>query len=421
MSADILVMCADTEVLRFNFTEGIYDVLRSELLPYPLKGRLRPSLPDKQTYTKYEMTQSIAIARNNYNAVLDWLGSRTLPLSRKNAKWIYNLLKFEQVNTIQQRAKIAITCRAVSLLDNYWLKLDTDKTNWNSVNLRHNSLSEVIAQVALHGKSLTFDGSYASPELTTNGTYAKAWRRHEDGSLWLYKLGANGNTESRIEVMCSDLLDMMSVVHCHYEAGTDDGKYICMCPCMSNDQLSILPGMDFISWCNVNGKNPDTEMLRIDCDSIYRMWIVDYLLCNRDRHGQNWGFYYRPSNMHIEGCHPLFDHNNAFDIEYMKDREAPYQFGGMTTREAAKLAMSRVDFCFTEPITRGDFFTDRQYAEFTWRAKDLGIRTVSRYDALIVKEAIKIGLKPDLDRLKSMLSQHEVDAETLHTAMMSLI
>ena len=32
------------------------------------------------------------------------------------------------------------------------------------------------------------------------------------------------------------------------------------------------------------------------------------------------------------GCHPLFDHNNAFDIDYMKDMDAPYQFDNMTIR-----------------------------------------------------------------------------------------
>jgi len=68
-------------------------------------------------------------------------------------------------------------CRAVSLLDNYWLKMEGDAATWAETNLRHNKLNEVIAQVALHGKSLTLQGSMQTPELTTNGAYAKAWRR----------------------------------------------------------------------------------------------------------------------------------------------------------------------------------------------------------------------------------------------------
>lgn len=116
--------------------------------------------------------------------------------------------------------KIAMTCRAVSVLDPYWLKFDEDPDiTWSQADVKQNPLNEIVAQVALHGKSLTLQGSLVTPELTTNGAYAKAWRRHPDGCLWLYKLGADGNTESRIEVMCSNLLDKMNVEHVHYEAG----------------------------------------------------------------------------------------------------------------------------------------------------------------------------------------------------------
>lgn len=201
----------------------------------------------------------------------------------------------------------------------------------------------------------------------------RLWRRHKDGSLWLYKRGANGNTESRIEVMCSNLLDKMNVEHVHYEAGVDDGQYVCMCECMTSENLSILTGLDFYSYCSRNGLDFEKEYLSIDADSMYKMWIVDYLIANRDRHSLNWGFYYNQDSMQILGCHPLFDHNNAFDTEFMQNREAPYQFGNMTIRQAAKLGMSKTDFHFTGEISRDDFITDRQYTEFMWRAKDLSI------------------------------------------------
>ena len=78
--------------------------------------------------------------------------------------------------------------------------------------------------------------------------------------------------------------------------------------------------------------------------------------------------------MEILGCHPLFDHNNAFDIDFMRDMDAPYQFGEMTIRQAAKKAMEKVDFHFTASITRADFITDRQYQSFCKRAKCLGLK-----------------------------------------------
>ena len=369
------IMRKDTEVMKVDFGALQYEVINEQYLPYPIRGRLR-AMPDPGAIkTTYDMTQSVLAARKNEEAVVSWLANRVLLLSRANAKWIYNMFHFEQVGTDEQRVRIAMTCRAVSVSDPYWVKFEEDgNITWSQVDVKQNPLNEIVAQVALHGKSLTLQGSLVTPELTTNGAYAKAWRRHSDNCLWLYKLGANGNTESRIEVMCSDLLDKMNVEHVHYEAGTDEGKYVCMCPCMTTETKAILTGMEFISYCNVNGMDPDAEMFRIDGESIYKMWIVDFLISNRDRHGQNWGFFYDTETMDILGCHPLFDHNNAFDIDYMRNLDAPYQFGEMTIKQAALKAMGKVDFHFTAPITRKDFITERQYLSFKKRAGCLGLK-----------------------------------------------
>lgn len=80
------------------------------------------------------------------------------------------------------------------------------------------------------------------------------------------------------------------------------------------------------------------------------------------------------------GCHPLFDHNNAFDIDFMRDMDAPYQFGEMTIKQAALKAMKEVDFHFTAPITRADFITERQYLSFKKRAACLGLKVERRED-----------------------------------------
>ena len=74
------------------------------------------------------------------------------------------------------------------------------------------------------------------------------------------------------------------------------------------------------------------------------------------------------------GLPPLFDYNKAFDMKYMRDMDAPYQFGEMTIRQAALSAMRRVEFRFTAPITRKGFITDRQYASFRKRAECLGLK-----------------------------------------------
>jgi hypothetical protein len=266
------------------------------------------------------------------------------------------------------------------LQDNYWVKIDGDHKCWSDVNLRTNHLNEIVAQISLHGSSLTIQGELTTPELTGQGSYAKAWKR-EDGKLWLYKKGAKDPTESRIEAMVSDLLDKCNVNHLHYElaeskGGVEDTVLCCRCECMTTEDRSILPAMDYETYCNVHELNFIEECKRIDSDMFYKMCIVDYLIANRDRHGMNWGFFYDCNENRIWGMHPLYDHNNAFDKDYMENDDSNYQvLNDVTMKQAALTAMKHVDFHFTDEITRKDFITDRQYQTFMRRAKQLGVET----------------------------------------------
>lgn len=373
MTLDLFIMMKDIPVMRINTDTFTYEVLNRRLIPWTIKGKLRQAPTWEEDHSKYGETQRQLANKANESAILSWLANRTLLLSRANAKWLYNLLGVDQCTDEYTKAKFSLICRSVSLLDCYWVKLASDRTKWADIDIRHNPLNETIAQVALHGKSVTIQGSLITPELTTNGAYAKAWRRYDDGSIWMHKLGHDGNTESRIEVMCSNLLDKMNVEHVSYVATEDEGKYVCACPCITTDDIGILPAMDFYSCCNVNGLDPDKTALTIDAESIHKMWQVDYLISNRDRHSQNWGFFYNVNTMHIMKCHPLFDHNNAFSIEYMRDDDAPYQFEGMTIRQAGKIGHEKHPIEFVKSINKDDFITTRQYDSFMYRACDLGI------------------------------------------------
>lgn len=367
---DILLMAKDSIVMRINFDEDRYDIISEKLMPWQLKNGIRKM-------EGLEGTKRRTAERQNYNNIIGYLASRVLPLSRSNAKWILNAMRISQAQDPMTRAKTAIACNALSLQDNYWIKIDGDKRKWKDVDLRTNHLNEALMQIALHGTDISVTGKLLTPELTGQGAYAKSWIREDDGSLWLYKRGANGVTESRIEVMVSNILDNCNVPHVKYIAGESRDEYICKCRCITTDDLSILPAMDYESYCSRNDKQFMTEVLNIDYDMIYKMWIVDYLISNRDRHGMNWGFYFDSNTTDIIGCHPLFDHNNGFDIETMQNKDRPYLFdNGKTMKESALYAMKKVDFYFFREFTREDFLTERQYNSFKDRAKDLNIKVL---------------------------------------------
>lgn len=382
-STRLVVMCGNEEVFNINMDEGDIVVVNESLLPFRLKGDLRDIMPYEKITSKYEDTQRIIAIGKNRNAIINWLSSRTLLLSRTNAKKLYQAFRLEQLQDETSRAKLAMSCRALSILDNYWVKLDNDNTTWDMVNLRHNSLNQAVAQIALHGTSLSLQGSLVSPEFTTNGAYAKAWRRDEDGSLWLYKLNDMQST-AKIEVMVSNILDCTNVIHCHYEAREDMGEYVCACPAMTSDKVSIADGLTFVGYCNRNGINPDEYLMEYDRDNYYNMFIVDYLIANPDRHGQNWGIAYDSETTEIHGLHPLFDHNNAFDKGVMDNEEYESHFLGQTLKQNAIMAIRNgCKFKFIRPITRDMFLTSKQYDCFMHRLEQLNSESLAYHNCSI--------------------------------------
>ncbi|MDE6750706.1 MAG: hypothetical protein K2K21_16835 [Lachnospiraceae bacterium] len=372
MSQNMLLMMKDTPVMRINFDDVICDVLDDFHLPYQLKGCIR-TWEIKERMSVSEIKAVIVARAKNNEAVIHFLAQRVLPITRENAKKIYALFDFEQMQDDYSKAKIATVCRAVSLQDNYWIKLENDPVLWRDVDIHQNHLNEIVAQVALHGTALTLTGTSVTPELTTSGAYAKAWHR-EGEELYLYKKGSKGSFEARIEVMVSNLLKKTNVNFLEYTAGKSEETFVSKCKCMTSGDIVMLSAMDFESYCNRNGLNFMEEVQKIDADAFYKMCIVDYLTANRDRHGRNWGFLYNCETMEILGCHPLYDHNKAFDSNLMVNPDVPYLvIPSMTLRNAAAVASIRTDFCFTESIKREDFITERQYKYFVNAAKELGL------------------------------------------------
>jgi len=413
---DIYLMHKDIKVMQINIDENRYTILNEKYMPFNFRDAFLVH-EVKDTYTEYDAIQIARCVRKNAARFTNWLSHRVLLLTQANAKRLYQAYRLVQRDDEGTKAKLALTYRALSILDNYWVKNLDDNASWEDVNLRNNSLSEAVTQIALHGRSLTLNGMPDPYAFSTNGAYAKAWHRDEDKSLWLYKAGYN-NSEERIEVECSNILDRCNVAHCHYELRQDDDLRVCACPSMTSDEISIADGDVFSSYCNIHNLNVDKELVNLDPDGYYKMFIIDYLLANRDRHTQNWGIYYKNDTMEILGLHPLFDHNNAFEIDVMQNEDFESHFLNHTLKENAMYAMKQVDFHFTEPITRDLFLTDRQYKTFMSRAGQLGIsvQTLTK-DDLYVQYG---GFQKYKDSVLSILPPSQRNAEISKDYIVSL-
>ena len=317
----IVLMNKDREVLEFSRDFSHMMILNKALLPISLQ---------------------LSCDTLNVETFIEWLNKRSLPALRKNVKGIYELLGVPQDSSLELLYQV----KGLSLNDSYWLKVDFEDT-WGKLNLFNNSFSESIAHVALTGESKRIsvqERLSLTPEVTTNGTFAKCWRREADG-LYLYK---SDETKKGIyaEYIASLIADVLELNHVKYELTEYQGSLYTKCKNMCTEDIgriamdSLVDKVGFISatferWLNV------PEIAK-DRDDFLKMLIFDGLIGNTDRHLGNWGFLFDTNTNEILKLHPLFDHNIAIDVSSYSDDphivEQPF-LENLSIVEAAKKAL----------------------------------------------------------------------------------
>ena len=141
---------------------------------------------------------------------------------------------------------------------------------------------------------------------------------------------------------------------------------------MTTDDLSIISAEDMYSYLN-RSEQEDIINYAIskDPENFYKMAVIS----NSDRHMKNWGFYYSNDNNEIIALHPLFDHNNAFDIEDIKEESGgpSLLFQNKTKKEVAEYAIKKCNICCIKPINKDMFINNAMYESFMTRAMELGL------------------------------------------------
>ena len=253
----------------------------------------------------------------NYEHFINWINLRALPLNRTHAKDILNSIKVSQTNSIA----ICKKCHAVSLSDTFWIKESSENLSWKDINLFQNKFSEALASIALIGSNKRDNGRMLTPELTTQGTVAKAWWKI-DQDVYLYKI-------ARKEIPASQILDVLQVDHVNYEEASkqelekmdlkdlttiikNTEEILVKSKLISSENCALVTFEEFSEYCEFHELNPYKEVLTLDRKHYNEMNIVDYILNNDDRHIANWGFFMNTETGQLGGLHPLLDHDHAF-------------------------------------------------------------------------------------------------------------
>lgn len=205
---------------------------------------------------------------------------------------------------------------------------------------------ESVSNAAFDGVVSSTTLSSASPEFGTDGAYAKCWQR-EEGTTYLYKSGSDTyEIEPLSEFLATQVADILCRNNVKYELTFYHGRLASRCKLFTSEQF----GLAKMSTLPISNRRNPAALLKFaeQYGSEYlmrRMFVLDALILNIDRHLGNVGFLFDNDSMRIEGMAPVYDNN----------RSLLFQFDTETLEKNPEWCISKC-----EPRIGGDFIKTAQ-------------------------------------------------------------
>lgn len=213
---------------------------------------------------------------------------------------------------------------AASINDTFWIKREDESVRWDKVSFYRNEFDEVVSKLAFEGIGLYgLKLSSTSPELSTDGSFRKCWRR-EDGEIYLYKRGSSGARNAGLEPYCERLGSEISNHLIKHSVAYDlvklHGELASKCKAFTSEQYGYVP----IARYEINHSSPPDMMKFYEKigseDDFRRMIVVDALTFNVDRHAGNHGVLIDNETQKAICMAPIFDMNIAM-LPYVEKDE----------------------------------------------------------------------------------------------------
>lgn len=250
----------------------------------------------------------------------NWITKRPVIIGRKN---LLEMAKIAQIDSCEEFVDIT---KAISITDTFWINSEKNPTTWDKISPYSNSISRIIANIALDGLGQFSNQNLASPspQYKLGGSVDKCVKR-VDGRLLLYK--SCGDIEYGLEVnkvrpyseyFATQFINMVGinknvVKYSIYEKITQKNTIMpyCICEIFTNEQYGLIEycdsiyantGLDELFKYYLSIKSSNANILR-------SMMILDSILLNPDRHSGNTGFIVNNDTFEIKQLAPIYDND----------------------------------------------------------------------------------------------------------------
>ncbi len=241
-----------------------------------------------------------------------WLRHRTIP---KNRAYVGTILASQGLSPNRPMDVIRLS-KGLSLNDCYWVTEDGFEGTFDQFNLYDNPFSRVLGEIAFTGYgSGSASRVSSSPEFTTNGMLPKCWRR-QNGVIRLYKGGTEGasNTgnEPFAEYYATQIANILGVNAIAYSLAQWKGRLCSCCELFTSKSFSFISVGRLVEKGGFPAVRTAMETLgETYAAALNEMIVFDAVICNTDRHFDNFGFLVDSLSNRIVAPAPLFDHGNS--------------------------------------------------------------------------------------------------------------
>jgi len=295
------------------------NILEFKFIKHPLNGTTIEIIKE---FKENENFLPLALKYENLS-LLSWIKSRTIP---KNRDFVHKILMELNLSFDDIEGIVSIS-KSLSLNDCYWIVKSDFNGLFSDYNLYDNDFNKTLSLLAYTGyASVKHKDFISSPEFTTNGMLAKAWRKNPQGKrgIYLYKGGSSGcancGKEPYSEFYAYQVAQTMEVDATPYSLGRWKGKLNSICPLFTSKEFSFIPIYHLVTdggWEAVFRyyKNLEAKFY----DDLVDMLILDIIILNTDRHFGNFGFLIDNTTNKIVKTAPIFDNGLSLFHDALDD------------------------------------------------------------------------------------------------------
>lgn len=290
-----------------------------------------------ELYSEYAPLECFKENKLNADCITAWFKGRGIPSWRDGLYDLLDNLGIENKDTLLNKAF------GLSLTDQYWMNPVDKPMDYNDINFFTNDFNSHEFVEACFENKVFKKGAVDlfTPNNTSDGMLKKAWIVDENKKRCLLKGSFKQmDLEPFCEVLASMVAKSIQVNHVDYAIDVISNKPLSKCECFVGQDTEFLSafsilwnqGIDLKKENAVGVYNKYVSVLEGNGisdvkEKLAKMYVLDYLIVNKDRHLGNFGVIRDVSTLDWVDIAPVFDSGQAM---YSQSKIYEYNFHSAT-------------------------------------------------------------------------------------------